>query len=716
MTDETGRGAARPSGSDRFRATPLVAALSVLAAEAAAETSSLNLYGTPGLIDMPSAFTQPDAQISTTISSFAGQTRTTLTFQVLPRVSGSFRYAGLEDFSDSFDTYYDRSFDLSLQILTEGRYRPALAVGLRDFLGTGVYSSEYVVASKRFGTALGPVALTGGLGWGRLGSSGEIGTPFGDRPPRDFGEGGDFEPDQYFQGPAAPFFGLEWRPAENWSLKAEYSSDAYEREVERGILERDSDWNFGVEYAPTDWLKLGAYSLYGSELGVAASLSFNLRERPGGSGAEPAPVPIRPRPARATAPEAYDTAWAGQPAVETRLRAALAAALVEEGIRLEGLRLGPDTARLWISNLRYGVEPQALGRTARVATRLLPASVERIVIVPVTESGLAISEVAFARRALEAYEVAPDGAARLRTETRIAPAVAAPAPENQVAGLYPALDFGLGPYTRFSYFDPNEPIRYEVGLEATAEWRPAPGLVFSGAVTKRAFGTLEDADIDSDSELPPVRTNWGRYAREGDPTLTELAAAYYFRPGPDLYGRVTAGYLERMFGGVSGEVLWKPVTSRLGLGAELNYAVQRDFDGGFGFQDYDVVTGHLSAYYDVGGGFQAQVDAGRYLAGDWGATFSLAREFSNGWEIGGFFTLTDVSDEEFGAGSFDKGIRVTIPISWFTNQPSTRRSTVTMRPFTRDAGARLRVPGRLYEQVEEYHAPGLDPQWGRFWR
>ena len=170
-----------------------------------------------------------------------------------------------------------------------------------------------------------------------------------------------------------------------------------------------------------------------------------------------------------------------------------------------------------------------------------------------------------------------------------------------------------------------------------------------------------------------------------------------------------------MFGGVSGEMLWKPVNSRLALGVEVNYVRQRDFDQRFGFQDYDVVTGHVSAYYELGGGYIGQVDVGQYLAGDKGATFTLSREFENGWRVGGFFTLTDVTAEEFGEGSFDKGINLTIPLGWFLGQPSRQRISTTIRPVQRDGGARLNVPGRLFEQVREGHRESLSESWARVW-
>jgi hypothetical protein len=193
---------------------------------------------------------------------------------------------------------------------------------------------------------------------------------------------------------------------------------------------------------------------------------------------------------------------------------------------------------------------------------------------------------------------------------------------------------------------------------------------------------------------------------------------------------VSAGYLERGFGGVSGEVLWKPVDSHFALGAEVNYTLLRDFDMGFGFRpacsdvdctvydgaDYDVVTGHVSAYYDFDNGFVGQVDVGRYLAGDWGATVALDREFENGWKVGAYFTMTDVSFEDFGEGSFDKGIRIEIPMDALLGQPTRDSSGTTLTSLERDGGARLRIDDRLYEVVEGGHQGQMEDNWGRFWR
>ena len=73
-------------------------------------------------------------------------------------------------------------------------------------------------------------------------------------------------------------------------------------------------------------------------------------------------------------------------------------------------------------------------------------------------------------------------------------------------------------------------------------------------------------------------------------------------------------------------------------------------------------------YYDFLGGVQAQLLMGKYLAGDKGFTLDLSRRFQNGFTLGVFATKTDLSAEEFGEGSFDKGFYFAIPTdSFFTN-------------------------------------------------
>ena len=42
------------------------------------------------------------------------------------------------------------------------------------------------------------------------------------------------------------------------------------------------------------------------------------------------------------------------------------------------------------------------------------------------------------------------------------------------------------------------------------------------------------------------------------------------------------------------------------------------------------------------------------------ATVTLTREFASGWSVGAYATKTNLSAEEYGEGSFDKGIEIKI--------------------------------------------------------
>jgi hypothetical protein len=680
---------------------------------------TLNFYGMTGLIDMPSGEALPDGQVAVGISTFGGSTRTTLTFQATPRIQASFRYTGIKDATFSaFDTYRDRSFDVRFLINKERRYLPAVTVGLQDFAGTGIYAAEFIAATKNFSGARLPGTLkaTVGLGWGRLGSSGGIGSPFGsDRPAFVPGDtGGEVSADQWFRGSAAPFAGLEWQISDKWGLKAEYSSDAYDLETASDIFDRDSRFNFGAEYQISNGVRLGGYYLYGSEIGLNLQIQLNPN-RPVARLRIPAPRPYFVRPSRSEAPQEYSTDWAASEAeASMQVRDALIPLLEAEGLTLIETRTTASTTEVRYSNDRYTATSVSVGRVARVLARLLPESVETFRIVPVVNN-LAQSAVIFRRSDLEALEFAPNAPDALLAVTGFSGATPALPGSARNEELFPKFNWSIGPYVTRSLFDPEEPVRFGAGLALNLSYQPLPGWKVAGELRHRLVGNIDEVSTANNSVLPRVRTDAGLYDTASDTSIPQLYVSRQWKTAPDVYTRLSAGYLERMFGGVSAEVLWKPVASRLALGVEANYVKQRAFDDILGFQDYTIATGHASAYYEFDNGYTGQLDVGRYLAGDVGATVTLEREFDNGWRVGGFFTLTDVSSEEFGEGSFDKGIKVTIPMNWLLGRPDQSTRSVSLRPITRDGGARLSVPGRLYEQVRSGHRQQLVENWSGVW-
>lgn len=688
-----------------------------LAFPTAASDASYNINGFAGLIDMPSGEPSPDAELSITGSYFGSSGRVSSSFQVTERLSATFRYSRIADWNaDGFETYYDRSFDFRFQFLKESTYLPSMTVGLIDAAGTGIYSSEYIAATKNLTPK---IKATLGLGWGRLGSHNSIGSPFGDRPKYIAGEeGGTLSIDQFFRGPMAAFGGVEWRATERLSLKAEYSSDDYTTEAgNKNLFEKKSPFNFGVQYDINDFITVGMYSMYGSELAASLNLNFNPKEPIVNGSFGPAPLVVEPRPAYSDDPEQYSTVWLNEPGSQEILAENVRKHLEFDKIYMEAVAMQGTSVEVRIHNKKFTSSAQAVGRTARALSRTMPPSVETFRIVPMV-NGIATSVVILKRTDVEKYSTAPNGEALIMAKAEIEDMVPTK-PKNLIyaPGTYPDFQWNLKPYVDFSLFNPEDPVRWGVGAEANMLHHLSPGIELSGRLRAQFFGTLGKDDSPSTSNVQPVRSDANLYDSFSPVSLEHLTGAYFFQPGETIYGRVSAGYLERMFGGISGELLWKPVNQPFGLGAELNYVKQRATDSYIGFQDYEVATGHVSAYYKhAKSGFGFQVDAGRYLAGDVGATFLVQREFTNGWRVGAYATITNLSAEEYGEGSFDKGIVMEVPQSWFLGKPTRQTESINLQPLSRDGGSKLRVNDRLYDRVRANHAAALRDTQGRFWR
>lgn len=673
----------------------------VLAGSAGAETiGSFNLYGNTGLIDMPSAQMQADGETSWTFGILPGTYRGTMNFQALPGLETSIRYSDIDGIGSGGSSLFGMSIDLKYQLFSEQGWRPSVAIGLRDFLGNGLYSSEYIVASK---SLIAGMTVTGGVGWGRLGSYDGFGNPFGlDVRPVTRAGGGQFGGNQFFRGDAAFFGGLEWQtPLNDLKIKAEYSSDAYVAEVAGGGIDRASPFNFGLEYRPWNGVQIGAYYLHGSDIAFALTLSGNPGDpiTPPDAGIGPSPVMVRP------AGSDRGTGWAENNLYRNKVLDAVAEALSAEGVHLQSAVLRPKLAELRISNSRNVQNTKAIGRTARILALALPHSVETFRIT-LMESGMPVASAVIDRSAFEQQVDRPNAGAASWESTRIIDAE----PELKGANIwskedFPSFSWSINPSVPIQFFNADQAVTYDVLLNFSANWQFSPGMSVSGGISQHLFGTTDENAAGSE------------YDRTSRPILTRLTADDVFKLNDDVYARASIGYFESRFAGIGGEVLWKPVNQNWGLGFDMNYVRQRDPDTYFGLLDYSVLTGHGSVYWDTGyHDVTAQVDLGRYTAGDWGGTVTLGRRFNNGWEVAGFVTMTDASYADYGPAAFDKGVRVSIPLRWTLPFETRSRVTIPLGSGSSEFGRRLSVGNRLYPDLRDYSELRFYENWGAFWQ
>jgi hypothetical protein len=164
---------------------------------------------------------------------------------------------------------------------------------------------------------------------------------------------------------------------------------------------------------------------------------------------------------------------------------------------------------------------------------------------------------------------------------------------------------------------------------------------------------------------------------------------------------ISGGILEEMFNGFGFEYLNHSIDRNLSYGFEIFRVKKRGYNYDLKMLDYMKTTAHANLYYKFGNsGFHSKLSWGQYLAGDEGGTFKVWKRFRNGAEMGAYATFTDVSFEEYGEGSFDKGVFFKIPFDVFRQKSL---NSYGWKPLTKDPGSKLNKPYELYNELIRFN-------------
>lgn len=658
-------------------------------------------FGLPGIIDLPSAKRLADGELVFTQQIHKYQARSGVSFQALPRLGVAFRYTGHGKGGREAHgrINHDRSFDVHLSIVDEGTYWPAFSIGLRDFIGTGWYSSEYLVGTKTFGN----LEVSAGLGFGRLKGRNSYPNPmriispkFEERSRNDHGLGGTFGTLNWFQGETSNFYGINYRLGDRLTFSSEYNPDLMKNES--NYLSIESPWNFGLMYRFNDYVSLSTQYLYGSQVSLSGHIALNPGRPPVKGGKELAPVPMRFR-------------EQGTQTLKVSNKQTIRNVLAADKFIIHRLKIDDDSIRVDLTNTKFRSNAQAVGRVSSTLQRFTSDNIEK-------------AYISFHNLGIQVATYRVDLNEITQNQFTLSPSY-----ENQSAIIpidIPASSFfanqnrfswGIGPYFGHRLFNPDLPLSAEAGIELSGGFNFTPGLKFVGAVRKSVLTNLTDNERRSNSVLPRVHSDWPLYDFAGQKGhIHEMKLSYLKNVTPSIYGRLHAGLLEPFYAGIGGELLYKPIKSPFAVGLDLHMVRKRNYDMLFDLLDYKRTLGHISFYYDVGGMFDIELNAGRYLAGDVGITTNISRRFGSGWEVGGYATLTDVPFDTFGEGSFDKAIYISIPIDWIVSTPNRARRKLTLRPITRDGGANMASARSLYRFVEESHSSHFKREYGRLWK
>jgi len=616
--------------------------------------NSFNNHGVIGLINMPSARFYDEASHGITIYDGTPDQKITMTSFPYDWMEASFFYTNIQGRAycgQSFDPvcnqdYKDKGFNFKFRLKEEGLW-PAIAVGINDIAGTGFYSSEYIVGSY----GINRTDMHFGIGWGQMnGSSNSFKNPLGylydgfNNRPTDFEDkGGQFQPGRYFSGKSAsPFFGLSHSVNENLIFKFEYDTT-----LTPGLIGYElpkEHFSYAFEYNFSDRFTIGI----ANERGNYSSLKFIYKNNPLSEADRFKP--------KKTYPKEGDNKYIK-----------LIKNLNANSIGVDSIIETPDFIGLELTQFTHpnlDIVEQIIdfsaydaGINKEIKKELKVASLKGIS--EIDEESKRNAELIYQR----------DTSRRFNTNT----------------------NFKIRPFfaAREGFF------KWSLLLENDSEFIIRDNFFFTSNLKFSIDDNFDDLTIPPKDTYPAqVRSDVKDYLRNIDEGIIVGRAQfdYHLTPKKNHHIMLTAGILEDMFMGYGFEYLYLKEESNYGIGFEVFDVQKRDHMMKFGTLDYKNTVSSINYYYRNTNiiPFDLKISTGEYLAGDKGTTIEMSRKYLNGMEFGVFASFTDVTSEQFGEGTFDKGIFFNIPIYGnFINY--------TWRPLTKDPGAKLNRKHALHD-------------------
>ncbi|WP_339772572.1 YjbH domain-containing protein [uncultured Paraglaciecola sp.] len=657
------------------------------------------VHGGTGLIQTPTSRMLAEGDLRLNYTDNDEYRFWSATLQLFPWMQTTVRYTDVRTrlyspfpgFSGD-QTLKDKGIDVKFRLLEESYYLPELSVGFRDFGGTGFFESEFIGLSKQAGNFNFHV----NMGWGYLGTTGNVSNPFCeasdsycDRPGGFTGNGGKIDYQRFFKGPASLFGGIEYQtPWEPLRLKLEYEGNNYIND-RAGSLTQDSKWNFGANYSWNDFDFSLNYQR-GNTIGFGVSYNFNLHTL------SQIKVDKPPRPLSNDKNEFGVTDINSQ-----RLTQDL---YYQAGFALSTSHIKDNEVTIFGQQTSYRYEDEATERVGRILASELPESVDtyRIVntagSVPMVETVVDAQE--FKRQAR--YEtLEPNLAESYKREDISQDSLDHYNPKN-TSGFFT----GIEAFWIQTFGNPEEFYLYQAGVMVNGGYSFDGKTSVAGTIKANLLQNFDKFNFTTDrapSTLPRVRTNIREYVSGSDITMENLYLHWNDRIAENLYAQVYGGYLETMYGGVGGELLYRPVDSNLAFGFDINYVQQRSWDNDLDFFDYKVLTGHANVFWqpEFLPDTLLTVKVGQYLAKDKGVTIDFAKRFDSGIVVGAYAAITNVSSEEYGEGSFTKGFYLSIPFDLFSLKPAKGSGKIPWIPISRDGGQALNRPIELFGTTNE---------------
>ncbi|EOV6289211.1 YjbH domain-containing protein [Vibrio parahaemolyticus] len=692
-------------------------------------------FGGVGLMQMPTGRMAPEGEFNFSVTGSDEYLFYNVTLQLMPWLETTIRYTRVHDlpYSSSFpdvdNEYTDKGIDFKFRLWEESEYMPEIALGVRDFAGTGLFDAEFIAATKRYSNSkLGTFDFTLGMGWGYLGTRDTVTNPFCkasdkfcDRPSEFLSTGGTTNFDRAFKGPAALFGGIEYQTLHKpLRFKLEYDGNDYSTDypvVQAGVdMAPHTPWNFGVLY------RLGMVDFRlsyerGDTLVAGLTLNTNFNDMPSFWRDTPTPEIEDNQPE-----ELSDVDWAR--VTENLDKIA--------GYQNTRIYVDDNTVTVVGEQKKYRDRTEAHEKAAAVLHNEMPDDIDTYAINE-RSRGLVGEQTIISK---EKYrDFAQVNYINPKIEDATSRTSAKPTGESVYDG-FERFDWGFAPKLVQTLGNAEDFYLFSIGLSGNASYWLTDNLEIGGSLYWDWYNNYDKFNYVTPPDgttVPRVRTMFRAYQNEHAVTMSNLQLTWFQEYSHTMDQQFYAGYLESMFAGIGTEFLYRPQGSNWAIGADVNLISQRDPQSYFGVYDekwqnvpeygrpFQVIdkgfTGFVSGYYypqwDFLQDLMIQVDVGQFLAGDVGTQINVSKQFKSGVIAGAFASFTDLSAEEFGEGSFTKGFYLSIPFDIMTVKPSNNRANFSWQPLTRDGGQKLGRKYNLIELTDErnpwYQRPNTSP-------
>ena len=662
-------------------------------------SSSLNSFGQTGLIQTPTAESLKEGSAFVSFNNNDLYRYNAITVAPFDWLEASFFYYRPHDmgWGGQRGFYLDKGFNVKLSHQFKNFGAPAIAIGLNDFAGTGLMTREYITSTfSRTSTK-----YTIGIGWGAFSSDGGFSNPLGflhdsfkkrKSVSSSYDLGGNFSSDLWFRGEAAIFGGFEWSVPRGNGLKFKVEYDPFNYQTlgtypranffDKELRRKDSNINYGISYRLSKYIDMDISFIKGNTVNLRFSLgsTFNNKNAP---------------------KKDYSLKKISSLNVPGDQKYAFYNDLL---FNLNRNELLLQTTELKDKTLKISISSESIPRpttssyyASKIASEVAKQysfDINRFEITHIN-SGIELNKISYRSDVFE-NNLYQDTI--LKKYTKISSGIKSTYLDNEFKPLviFPAIFSNTGPGLESHIGRPDQPFYYSFTLKNNTQVQFSRNTILSSEIDYPITDGFKDLVSRPGSNLEHVRTDVVDYLRAPGIRIKRFQIDYIWSPYKNLYTKISGGIFEQMFGGLGFESLYKPFDSNLSFGYEYFMVKQRQYDQRLKFKEYEVNTNHISAnYYHPESGLLAKLSHGKYLAGDTGFTIDFSRRTSSGFVAGIFLTRTNVSAEEFGEGSFDKGFYFQIPFNLFSSKQSRDNFNFKYRPMTRDGGQKLEYQNDL---------------------